>query len=168
MSQAARPLRLIESETELPHLPREAMTPDQHREAVRLAEAAAEQRISLGVKLLSAAEAETTQQHRRVDEIRQEQRRWQEGMQRDVASSFKSYDQWVGRFDTRIREDLENLGQRVEHLRSQWHATEQRIEQMVKRSEAMLDRCRDLEDAPATTGVPVPTAGNRRGDSAAM
>lgn len=168
MSQAARPLRLIESEMESPHLPREAMTPDQHREAVRLAEATAEKRISLGVKLLSAAEAETTQQHRRVDEIRQEQRRWQEGMQRDVASSFKSYDQWVGSFDTRIREDLENLGQRVEHLRSQWHATEQRIEQMVKRSEAMLDRCRDLEDTPAAMGVSAPAAGNRRGDSTAV
>lgn len=154
MSQAVQPLRLTESNPSPGKIPPRTMTPNEQKDAVRLAEAAADNRVALGVKLLSAAEAETTHQHRLVEEIREEQRKWQEGMQRDVATSFKSYDRWVDRFDASFRDGLNDLGQRVDQLQNQWHATQLRIEQMLERSEAIMDRGHADEVAPASQRRP--------------
>lgn len=148
MSQAARPLRLAEADASPVQLPSSAMAPEEQKQAIRLAEATADRRVALGVKLLSAAEAETTHQHRLVEEIREEQRQWQEGLQRDVVTSFKSYDQWVDRFDASFRDGLKNLGQRVDQLQDEWIATQKRIEQMLDRSEVMIEQCRGVEVGP--------------------
>ena len=145
MSQATHRLRLTESPSPLPGLPSGPLSAQQQLEALRRVQGQAEQRVQLGMQLFKAAEAHTEQKQNLADELREEQKHLREKVQEEVASSLRSYDQWVGRIDDGFTKAMNDLDQRLERLRSEWTDTQGRIEQMMKRSEALLEQNRLLQ-----------------------
>lgn len=131
--------------------PRQALSPDQQLEALRRVQAQAEQRVKLGQQLFKAAEARVSTHRAMIDEIKGEQAKLRDEVQRDVAQSLQSYDQWVGKLDERLTEAMRSLEARLDTLQNEWQATQAKIEHMLRRSEALLDQSRVLlgHEAPA-------------------
>jgi flagellar biosynthesis chaperone FliJ len=142
------------------------MSPEQQLEALQKVQAQAEQRVKLGMQLFKAAEAHTSQHRAILDEVKAEQSRFRDELTQDVTRSLHAYDQWVGQIDDTISDSIKSLEDKMDKLTSDWAKTQQRIESMMKRSEALLDQSRCLvEDKPVTrpaaplaTPTPVPVA----------
>ena len=147
MSQASHRLRLTESTTPPPGLPSGPLSAQQQLDALRRAQTQADQRVQLGMQLFKATEAQTEQQQSLADELRREQTQLREKVQQDVSRSLRSYDQWVGRMDDGFAEAMHNFDERLEKLRNEWSNAQRRIDQMMKRSEALLEQNR-LMHAP--------------------
>ncbi len=156
MSQAARQLRLTESPTPLPGLPQGPLSPQQQLEAIRRTQDQAEQRVELGMKLLGAAEAHAVNHQHSMEQVRSEQQVLRDKLEQDVAKSLHTFDQWIGDLDDGFTKALKQLEDRVDTLSSQWVHTQHRIEQMVKRSETLLDEHR-LDAAAVPTSQPQAT-----------
>jgi hypothetical protein len=109
-------------------------------EAARCAQTQAEQRVQLGLKLFKAAEAHTVNYQNMVEQVRLKQQQLREKLEHDVARSLHTYDQWIGEIDDGVTEVLKALEHRIDKLQSDWCGTQQRIEQMMTRSESLLDQ----------------------------
>ena len=131
----------------LPGLPRGPLTAQQQQEAVRRTQAQAEQRVKLGLQLFKAAEAHTRQQQDMLAQLKGEQEKLRVELQDDVARSIHAYDQWVGRIDESFTNAIQELEKKVGVLQNQWSGTQDRVEAMMKRSEALLDQARILADS---------------------
>jgi len=90
------------------------------------------------------------------DEVRQEDPFRRPFGRRETAVRSKFSMQWDGGLDAHLGRGLEDLGQRVDQIKGQWHATRERIEQMIRRSEVILAQCRELEDGSLATLKPCP------------
>ena len=112
----------------------------QQLEAVRCVQNQAEQRVQLGLKLFKAAEAHTIKYQNLVEQVRYEQQQLREKLEQDVARSLHTYDQWIGEVDEGVPEALKALGVRIDKLQNEWSGTQQRIEQIMSRSESLLDQ----------------------------
>lgn len=141
----------------LPALPRQPLTPQQQAEALKRTQAQAEQRVKLGVELFKAAEKRLTTQSDVLRQVRDEQKHLRETVQEDVAKSLQSYDQWIGRIDEGFTTALRTLEDKVDAMSREWSASQQRIEEMVRRSEELLAQSRATLEADSTVERTAPT-----------
>jgi len=137
----------------LPDLPRQPLTPEQQAEAIKRVQAQAEQRVKLGTQLFKAAEATIAEHVAAVNKARQEQSALKQEVQQDVAKSLQTYDQWLGQIDEGFTKSIKRIEDRVEQLEQgclameeAWNQTEQRLETLMSRAEAMVDASRDMLD----------------------
>ncbi|MCC6579092.1 MAG: hypothetical protein IT440_01530 [Phycisphaeraceae bacterium] len=128
----------------LPGLPRRPLDSAGQAEALQRLAAQNEQRIRLGVQLFRAAEAQTQEHRRLVEQIHVEHNKLREQVTHDVAKSLAAYDQWVGKIDENFTTALKQIETKIEHLQANWVSTQERIEQMLKQSEAMLSQSRQM------------------------
>ncbi len=132
----------------LPGVPKRPLDAQQQLEALRRAQAQAEQRVKLGVQLFKAAEARTAQHRDDVEQLRKQQDQLREQLQQDIARSFQSYDQWIAKVDDTLTNSLKSIEDRIEQLQSRWKDTEQRIATMIDRSQSLLSQSVDMMQAP--------------------
>jgi len=143
----------------LPGVPGKPLAPAEQLEAIKRVQAQAEHRVKLGQQLFKAAEAHTSQHRALVDQIKQEQATFQDELHKDVARSLQTYDQWVGHLDETLTQSLHSIEDRISQLQANWAGTEERINTMLRRSEALLDQSRQLlRDASEFHAEPVPAA----------
>jgi len=135
----------------LPDLPTKPLTPEQQAEAITRVQEQAEQRVRLGTQLFKAAEATIAEHVAAVSKARQEHHDLKETIQQDVAKSLLSYDQWLGQIDEAFTRSVKKIEDRVDALEQgclameeAWHNTEQRLETVMNRAEAMVDASRDM------------------------
>lgn len=126
----------------------------QQQQAVELVKAQAEQRVRLGVKLLKAAENQTTHQQRQFEAFKDQEQQAREQLQNDIASTLQTYDQWMARFDERFSAKLRTIEKKVESIESKWTQTEHRIMSLLGRLEALLDHRRATPAAKPTPQDP--------------
>ncbi len=162
MSQAIRSGQLLKSGahqgTTLPGLPQGPLSPKQQLEALRRTEEAAEERVKMGVQLFKAAEQHTVRQQAMVDQIKADQEHLREEIRADVARSMQAYDQWVGKMDEDFTGALKGLEKRIDDLQAQWTKSQERIDNMMRRSESLLDQSRSMvETIVRVTGLERPT-----------
>jgi flagellar biosynthesis chaperone FliJ len=131
-------------------------------EALRRLQAQAEQRIKLGQQLFKAAEAQASAHQDAIEQVRGEQERLREQVQQDVAQSLHAYDQWVGQIDESFTKAIRSLEERVDTLARDWEQTQGKLDVMVRRSEALLDKSRQLIEGATPTASkaarPTPSA----------
>lgn len=146
------------SPSPLPALPRQPLTPEQQAEALKRTQAQAEQRVKLGVELFKAAEKRLTTQSDLLRQVRDEQKHLREVVQQDVAKSLQSYDQWIGRIDEGFTTALRTLENKVDAMAREWSESQQRMDEMIRRSEQLLTRSRAAldEDTPTERTAPKP------------
>jgi hypothetical protein len=135
-------------------LPKGPLTPQQQLEAAQRVHAQAEHRVQLGLQLFKAAEARVVGQQAQLDQIKAEQDALRQRVETDVASSLHAYDQWVGQMDENFTRAIRGLEDRVDQLQQQWSATQTRLEEMMKRSQVMLDQSRAMLSTAATQPAP--------------
>ena len=114
----------------------------QQLEHARRIQVQAEQRVQLGLQLFKAAEAHALRHRDMIQQLKDEQQELHQQLQQDVAQSLHEYDQWVGQLDENFTTALRQLDSKVDSLQERWAQTESHIEQMMKRSEALLDQSR--------------------------
>jgi len=141
MSQETQPIRVIKPRS-LAEQNQGTPTPAQQLAALRQVQDQAEHRVKLGVQLFKAAEAHTTRQQTLIEQTKSQQQQIHDQMQRDVASSLQSYDQWLATFDQRFTEALQSLEDKVEALHDNWASTTDRIQTLILRAEALLGQAR--------------------------
>lgn len=149
MSQAQKTIQL-RSKRDLPGLPDAPISPTDQLIALKRVQAQAEQRVKLGVQLFKAAEAHTTGQQVAINDLKDEQQKLRSELHEDVTKSLHAYDQWVGRIDESFTRAMQKLEGKIDTLEENWQNTQTRIEAMLRRSEALLDQSRYLNDRPAT------------------
>jgi hypothetical protein len=144
---------------------RKALPPSQQLHALRRIHAQVDQRVELGVQLFKADEARTVASQTMVDQVRQEQKTLHDRIQSDVTRSLHTYDQWVRQVDDDLTSAIKSIEGRMDDLQKGWSSSQQRIEQMMKRAEAMLDQSRTMFEEslrspvePRTTRPPEPTS----------
>ncbi len=138
----------------LPAVPRQPMTPAQQAEALRRAQAQADQRVKLGTELFKAAEKQLNTQSEMLRQVRSEQKHLRESVQEDVAKSLQAYDQWIGRLDEGFTKALQSLEAKVDAMAAEWAETQKRIEDMVTRSEALFAQGRPSADDAVVERTP--------------
>lgn len=144
------PLRLTKhgSAPLSPELPRTPLSAEQQLKALRLVQDQAEQRVNLGMKLFKAAQTHATHQHELIQELKAHQEQMRQEMQHDIAASLQTYDQWMATFDENFTRKLhqleEKIDQKIDALNEKWETTQQRIVEMVRRSETLLDQSRRM------------------------
>jgi len=150
-SKTQAPTQAPKINTNLPGLPSAPLTPEQHAEAVKRVQAQAEQRVKLGTQLFKAAEATIAEHVSAVEKARKQQHELREEIQQDVAKSLQAYDQWLGQIDEGFTNSIKKIEHRVDQLEQgclameeAWHETEQRLETLMVRAEAMVDASRDM------------------------
>lgn len=141
----------------LPALPRQPLTPEQQAEALKRTQAQAEQRVKLGVELFKAAEKRLTTQSDVLRQVRDEQKHLREAVQQDVAKSLQSYDQWIGRIDEGFTTALRTLENKVDAMAREWSESQQRMDEMIRRSEELLTQSRAALDGDTPTERTAPT-----------
>jgi len=158
MSQAPK-LRLMKSDA-LPTPPRGPLSPKQQSEAIRRVTAQAQQRVQLGMQLFKAAEAYTTHQQDLLGQIKDQQDQLRDQIQKDIASTLQTYDQWMARFDQSFTRSLAKLEKKVDTLQRQWEASQLQITTLTQRTETLLDQSRVLlgSIAQQASSAPTPTA----------
>ncbi len=128
----------------LPIPPRGPLSPKQQSEAIRRVTAQAQQRVQLGMQLFKAAEAYTTQQQDLLGQIKDQQDHLRDQIQKDVASTLQTYDQWMARFDQNFTRSLTKLETKIDTLQRQWEASQLQIATLTRRAETLLDQSRVL------------------------
>jgi len=150
MSQSTQsPLKIETSPDKLPGLPSKPLSTKQQLEALKRVQDQAEKRVKLGMRLYKAAEAHVTQRQSLIDEFKGEQARLKEELQEDITRSLHAYDQWVGKIDHDFTHAMRDLEGRIDDLQTQWGKSQRRIDQMVRRSEKLLDQSRIMVSATA-------------------
>ena len=142
---APRPIPTRSHTTVLPGLPRRPMSSREQLEALNRVKDQAEKRVRIGVELYRATEARTDRQQAMIQTVRDEQATRTEQIEKDVARSLQTYDQWVGKIDEDFTRALRGLERRIDDLQAQWHRSQERID-------ALLERVLDL---PAAIAAPV-------------
>ena len=154
MRQTPQPPRVPDSKlSQLPGLPDGPLSVQQQAQALKRVQAQAEQRVRLGIRLYRAAEAHTARHRSLLDEFQDEQRRLKEELQEDVARSLHAYDQWVGKIDESFTNALKGLEQRIDNLQDEWGRSQEQIDAMMRRSEALLDQSRNMVNSVAEAVV---------------
>ena len=128
----------------LPGLPRGRLSSKERLEALRRVQKEAEQRVTLGMQLYRAAEQHTVHHEALVADVKADQARLKVQLQDDIARSLQACDQWVGKIDEDFTSALKGLEQRIDNLQNQWSQSQQRINNMMRRSEAFLDQSREM------------------------
>lgn len=128
----------------LPGLPDTSADPKRQFEALKRVEDEANKRVQLGMQLYRAAESHTAHQQSLLDGFKEDQQRLKDELEQDVTRSLHAYDQWVGKIDEDFTNALKSLESRIDTLQDQWSASQQRIDDMMRRSEALLDQSRTL------------------------
>jgi hypothetical protein len=141
MNQPASVVRDRPAES-LPGLPRQPLTPEQQMEALRKVQSQAEQRVKLGVQLFKAAEARVTLQRDLLTEAKSAQEQLREQINQDVAKTLQQYDQWIGRIDENFTKAMLKLQERMDALETEQSKAQDKITQMLRRAEALLDQSR--------------------------
>ena len=124
--------------------PRGPLSPKQQSEAIRRVTEQAQQRVQLGMQLFKAAEAYTTHQQDLLREFKGQQESLRDQIQKDVASTLQTYDQWMARFDQSFTRSLAKLEKKVDTLQHQWEASQLQIATLTRRAESLLDQSRVL------------------------
>jgi flagellar biosynthesis chaperone FliJ len=119
-------------------------------------QAQAEQRVHLGAQLFKAAEAHTSQYRDSLSQVKADQDKLRSEVQEDVSRSLHSYDQWIGQMEEDFTSAITSLEAKMDKLQSDWASAQQRIERMMKRSEAMLDQSRTLLESGNSKATPHP------------
>lgn len=160
MSQTIRPSRTSDDPgRRLPGLPTKALPPRQRIEALRRVDQEAEQRVKLGMQLYLAAEHQTMHQRELLEGVKAEQHRLKEKLEEDIARNMHAHDQWAGKIDAAFTDALHSLEKKIDNLQNQWSSTQQRIDTMMRRSEALLDQSRTMVKAVAEAAKsPAPPA----------
>lgn len=128
----------------LPGIPRRPLTPEQQLEALHKAQAQAEQRVQLGVKLFRAAEERLSAQQELTEQLKAEAQRLREQVNAEVEKKLCDYDQWVTRIDVTLTAALDELDKKVNAIADDRQRMCEQVEQLTKRCESMLDQCRRL------------------------
>lgn len=175
INQPQRPPE-YDDEQPLPGLHRNPLTESQRLEAVRRLQDQAEHRIRIGLDLFKAAEAHTSQHRRLLKELQDERFELYEKMQREMTQSFDQYEQWIGQIEQNIANSVDRLEARIDALQAAWENSQQQVQQLMQRSDAMVAKANGLltelekrvlaatqtakakRDATATNTPPAPPA----------
>ncbi|MCE9590393.1 MAG: hypothetical protein K8S99_07700 [Planctomycetes bacterium] len=136
--------------------PPRALSPQEQLDALRRVQAQAEQRVYLGAQFFKAAEARTDQFREMIEKIKSEQDTLREELRDDMTKSLRTYDQWLGEIDQDLTTAIGTLEERVTKLQQEWAQAQQRIDSLLRRSEAMFDQTRMLNDRLAGTPQAAP------------
>lgn len=134
----------------LPGLPT-TLSPTEQLEALRRVQAQAEKRVKLGTELFRAAETQTTRQQTMIQQIKSEQESLRSELQEEVARSLNAYDQWMVKIDESFTHAMQSFEQKIASLDSHWHRTQEKIESMLNRSQALLDQSSCLLETSRAT-----------------
>lgn len=156
---SSAPSTLITQKRTQPVLPGTSTDPRRQFEAIKRVEEEANKRVQLGMQLYRAAEAHTAHQQSLLDGFKQEQQQLKEDLEEDVTRSLHAYDQWVGKIDEDFTSALKGLQGRIDSLQEQWSQSQQRIDDMMRRSEALLDQSRTIVNL-AVKQIPPGADGN--------
>ena len=135
-----------ESSTEPLPLPPTKLPPEEQLHALNRMQDQAEKRVKLGQQLFIAAEAQAQQYKKLVDEFRDENARLRDELHQDLGKTIHTYDKWVGQVDSRFNQTLGELEDRMSRLQADWERAQHRIEDMLKRSERLLEEGKRLID----------------------
>lgn len=135
---------------------RRSMSPDQQAEALRAAQARAEQRVKLGMQLFKAAESKLGQQSDLLERIKADQQKLREDVQDDVARTLQSYDQWMGQIDESFTTAVADLQSRLDHVEQSMESKLQEMRGLADRAETILRLVEaDVEVEPEPARDPV-------------
>ncbi len=147
--------------TGLSSMSRQPLSPEQQMQALKRVQAQAEQRVKLGMQLFKAAEARLSSQTDVLGQIKTLQTQLREQVNQDVAKSLHEYDQWIGQIDESFTTAIRKLEEKIDAVHANMVNSEARIENMLKRAEALLDQNRELAEKNSLKQVaPTPPAGS--------
>ena len=132
--------------TGLSSMSRQPLSPEQQMQALKRVQAQAEQRVKLGMQLFKAAEARLSSQTDVLGQIKTLQTQLREQVNQDVAKSLHEYDQWIGQIDESFTTAIRKLEEKIDAVHANMVNSEARIENMLKRAEALLDQNRELAE----------------------
>ncbi len=151
MNQSAKPTTKplqprVKSDVSLPDLPRQPLSPKQQAEAVERASAAAQQRVELGAKLLDAARSQVVSFQSQAQSFRDEQQAFRESVERDVAGSFRQYDGWIERMESRLTTRIERMEGKLDAMEAEWQRVQSKLESFVQRAVTLIEHSQTLVD----------------------
>jgi hypothetical protein len=97
----------------------------------------AERRIGLGARFARAAAAETGRHHRMIQELKADQQAFREQAREDLAPAAQA-GEVEATPDDGVTTAIKSLEARMARLQSDWTRTQERIAEMLRRSETLL------------------------------
>ncbi|MEM7682203.1 MAG: hypothetical protein AAF288_09635 [Planctomycetota bacterium] len=134
---------------------RRSLSPEQQAEALRAAQARAEQRVKLGMQLFKAAESKLGQQTDLLASIKADQQKLRDDVQDDVARTLQTYDQWMGRIDESFTTAVSDLQQRLDSVEQDLDSKLEQMRGLADRAETVL-RLVSADLDPETEAEPEP------------
>ena len=136
-------------------LPGKTIAPKPQFETLQRVQDQAETRADLSIRFDEADEAYVSQHESLIDELKGEQRLKKE-LEEDMTQSLHPHDHGIDKIDHDFTHTMRDLKQRIDDLQTRWGQSQQQIDEMVRRSEQLLDQSRIMVRT-ATRSTEVPT-----------